>query len=252
MKKINFRILFYGLLAFCFASCTDAPVDHEQNEIENEQIELPSVTEDIIEIVPEQPSEPKNENTEDVSVPEVPAEEVPEQPVNTEAKGGSDYSFSRHYVDEVYDIHIVSEIVGREARDEWVNNVFLKLSPEEQNATPNLYLAIEALGVTKEALIAQNKKDEYHPLPDYIIEALYMEDKEDMKKALTSPLALYHNGVVYTFDMLAASGDFADAIPKDILTAYFDKIQAYCEEEKLIKYMQEEIDNAKLLNGINE
>jgi len=136
MKKS--LLLLLALLAFCFASCTDAPADDEQNVIENEHSEAPSVPEDIIEIVPEQPSEPKNENTEDVSVPEVPAEEVPEQPVNTEAKGGSDYSFSRHYVDEVYDIQIVSEIVGREARDEWVNNVFLKLSPEEQNATPNL------------------------------------------------------------------------------------------------------------------
>lgn len=250
MKK-SFLLLLI-LLTFCFTSCNNYPIDNIQNETENEQIVTPYAPEEPDKSVSEQPNEAENEETEIPSVPEEAKEEVSEQPVNTEAKGGSDYSFSRHYIDEVYDIQIVSEIVGREACDEWVNNVFLKLSPAEQDATPNLYLAIEALGVTKEALIAQNNKDEYHPLPNYIIEALYMEDKEDMKQALTSPLAIYHNGIVYTFDMLAKSGDFADDIPEDILIAYFDKIQKYCEEENLIKYMQEEIDSAKLLNGINE
>ena len=67
--------------------------------------------------------------------------------------GGSDYSFSRKFADEVYNIQIAAEVVGEEKRNEWVNNVFLKKSVEEQSATPTLYQMIVDLNIAKDDLI---------------------------------------------------------------------------------------------------
>lgn len=168
------------------------------------------------------------------------------------AVGGSDYTFARKYVDEVYNIHIASLIVGREACDAWTNDVFLKKSPEEQEGIPTLYQIIVELGISKEDLIKQNDEysgtDQY--LSDYIIDSLYADDIETMKQLLMSPMALYYNKEIYTFDELMLATDKTTKIPKETLKKYFDYIETVCEKEGTIKYMQEDIDRARQAYGV--
>ena len=168
------------------------------------------------------------------------------------AVGGSDYTFSRKYIDEVYNIHIASLIVGQEACDAWTHDVFLKKSPEEQEGIPPLYQIIVELGISKEDLIRQNNEyrgpNEY--LSDYMIDSLYAEDIETMKQLLMSPMALYYDKEIYTFDELMLGTDEAFRIPKETLKEYFDLIETYCIEEKTIKYMQEDIDRAREIYGV--
>ena len=170
------------------------------------------------------------------------------------AVGGSDYTFNRKYVDEVYNIHIASMIVGRDACDAWVNDVFLKKSPAEQEDIPPLYQIIVELEISKEDLINKNNEysgpDQY--LSDYIIDALYADDIETMKQLLMSPMALYYTKDIYTFDELMIGTDKAAGIPKETLKKYFDYIESVCEENGTIKYMQEDIDKARRAYGVED
>ena len=166
------------------------------------------------------------------------------------AVGGSDYSFLRKYIDEVYNIQVASEVVGKEERDEWVDNVFLKKSAEEQEAIPPIYQMIVDLEISKEDLIKKNNENDGIYLTAETIDALYLEDIEEVKKALMSPLALYHEGEIYVFEELSKNTSKAVDIPTEILDEYFDYIETVCEQNGIIKYMQEEIDNARMMNGI--
>ena len=76
------------------------------------------------------------------------------------AVGGGDYAFLRKYIDEVYNIHLASEVVGRDACQEWVDNVFLKKSVEEQVALPTIYQIIVDLEISKEDLIKKNNDND--------------------------------------------------------------------------------------------
>ena len=106
----------------------------------------------------ETPTDPpivENPIVPEVESPYTPPENTPVSSgadITPPAIGGSDPTFSRKYIDEVYNIYICDEIVGREASDKWVYEVFLKLSPEEQEALPNVYMMIVDLGISKEAL----------------------------------------------------------------------------------------------------
>ncbi len=172
------------------------------------------------------------------------------EPTNNPDIGGSDYTFAREFVDEVYNIHIVSEIVGNQALQEWVDNVYLKLPPEEMNALPDLYRALRAFNITKEQVIEQNG-DRYHPIPDYIIDALYLDDINEMKRLLTNPYALYHDGNIYTFDRLLQAKDVENySVPQNVLSDYLDFVEQICIEEQIIKYMQEDINSVRKKFGI--
>ena len=166
------------------------------------------------------------------------------------AVGGSDYSFLRKYIDEVYNIHLASLVVGREACQEWVDNVFLKKSAQEQEAIPPIYQIIVDLEISKEDLIKKNNEKGGIYLSTETIDALYLEDIEEVKKALMSPLALYHEGEIYVFEELSKNTSKAVDIPTEILDEYFDYIETVCEQEGIIKYMQEEIDNTRMAYGI--
>ena len=166
------------------------------------------------------------------------------------AVGGSDYTFLRKYIDEVYNIHLASEVVGRDACQEWVDNVFLKKSVEEQVALPTIYQIIVDLEISKEDLIKKNNDNDGIYLSAETIDALYLEDIEEVKKALMSPLALYQDGEIYTFDELSKKTRMAVNIPTETLEEYFDYIETVCEQNGIIKYMQEDIDNARMMNGV--
>lgn len=164
--------------------------------------------------------------------------------------GGSDYAFSRKYIDKVYDIYLASQIVGQEAREEWVNNVLLAKSPSEQVEIPPLYQMIHDLNISKEDFIAKNAENIDTPgmyFSDDIISALYLDDIEEMKKQLANPLALYYEGEIYTFDELSDSQNtrMAANIPTDVMNDYLEYIKIVCEENGIIKYMQEDIDRVQ-------
>lgn len=164
--------------------------------------------------------------------------------------GGSDYAFSRKYVDKVYDIYLASQIVGQEARDEWVNNVLLVKAPEEQTEIPPLYQMIHDLNISKEDFVAKNAENIDSPgmyFSEDIISALYLEDIEEMKKQLVNPLALYYDGEIYTFDELSQSQNARKAakIPADVMNNYLGYIELVCEENGVMKYMQEDINRVQ-------
>lgn len=172
-----------------------------------------------------------------------------EQQTEKPPVGGSDYTFLRKYIDEVYNIQLATEIVGKEARDEWVNNVFLKKSAEEQEAIPPIYQIIVDLEISKEDLIQKNNEKGGIYLSAETIDALYQEDIDEVKKALMSPFALYYEGEIYTYDEFAETHVEAD-IPAETLDEYFDFIEKVCEQEGIIKYMWESIDNTRKAYGL--
>ena len=183
-------------------------------------------------------------SVEDWERPEPDPPEPPDEP----HVGGSDFTFSLKFINKVYNIYIIDQIVGQETCDEWVNNVYLKQTLEEMDALPDLYQAIVGLNVSKEDFIKQNNKYIDYPsmyFTEDIIDALYMDDIEEMKRLLRGPYTLYYNGEIYTFDAMSANPHITDDIPADVLNEYLDFIESVCVDEKLIKYYQAEIDRLR-------
>lgn len=142
------------------------------------------------------------------------------------------YSFIRKYKDEAENLYIVSEIVGREAESEWVDNVYLKKSDKEMNALPAVYQAIVELDISEEDL--RKKNDEYSDYPDMylseeIISALYLKDVNEMKRLLTHPWALYYDGEVYAFDEMYKDPNIVAGVPADVMNEYLDFIETIDE-----------------------
>lgn len=155
--------------------------------------------------------------------------------------GGSDMSFSRKFIDDVYNIQIASEIVGREECDKWVNEVYFKKTDEERDATPDLYQIVTELSISKEDMLRRN--NEYKEMgvdyiPDYIIDALY-EDEETMKLLLMNPLALYYNNEIYTFDELVDEKTTIE-IPRNVIEEYINCLEEYYISNRMEKYMEED------------
>lgn len=162
--------------------------------------------------------------------------------------GGGDTTFMRRYVEKVDNIYIIGQIVGTEVHDDWVENVYLAQSPKEQDDLPAVYQAIHDLNIPKEDFIAENEK-----LSDYsgmyfseeVIDALYLEDISEMKRRLVNPYALYYDGEIYTFDEMLQDPQSGADIPDDVLNEYLDYIESVCEQENLLKYMQNDIDSLR-------
>lgn len=200
---------------------------------------------------PPEKVDPPVASSPDVNIPVIPPDDNPVTPPDnpvTPPIGGSDTTFSREFIDEVYNLVVCDEAVGREVGDKWVNEVFLKLSPEEQNALPNVYMMIADLNIPREALEEANERLGGDELQESTIDALYCGDIEEMKKALMCPLALYHEGEIYTFDEVRAKR--YDEIPKDIITDYLDFIESECDKNGTLKYDLELIEAARSLYGI--
>lgn len=226
MKKIIFAACTLFIVILVATSCSYTKHNEFQNKtLQNEQIANTNV---------ELPAQ-NNVEIEYKDYSEIPS------------IGGSDYTFSRKFVDEVYNIQIAAEVVGKEKRNEWVNNVFLKKTAEEQSALPTLYQMIVDLNIPKEELIEKNNEyidfpDQYIPME--IINSLYNSDVKTVKQELKSPLALYYDGEIYTFDELSKNTGKIN-IPKSVLGEYFEYIEIVCERNNLTKYMQESITAAK-------
>ena len=160
----------------------------------------------------------------------------------------SDVIFERKYIDKVYNIYLAAEIVGEEERNNWVDNVFLAQSPEEQEDPPPIYQMIRDLKISEEDF--RKKNEEYIEYPDMyfsdeIIYALY-RDEAEMKKLLASPYALYYDNEIYTYEDLAGNPSLAADIPEEVIEEYFDLIDKVCKEEGLTKYMGSDVERARL------
>ena len=237
-------IVISMLLAVTLSACSyinEKNVDSNVDESHvSESVEVSSVHEEDTTPIESQTSasvDEAGETNEEIST------EIP-------AIGGSDYTFLRKYIDEVYNIHLASVVVGREACQEWVDNVYLKRTVEEQEGIPPIYQIIVDLEISKEDLIQKNNGKGGIYLSAETIDALYQEDIEEVKKALMSPLALYHEGEIYTFEELSRKIRMAVDIPTEILDEYFDFIEKVCEQEGIIKYMWESIDNTRKAYGL--
>jgi hypothetical protein len=161
--------------------------------------------------------------------------------------GGGSYLFNREYQDITYNIAYLRKIyrneislLGEGVLDQWVNEVFLQQSEEEQNELPTMYQAIRDLNISKEDLIALNDNRKQYGddmvLTDEYIDALYMSESE-MKKVLVNPLALYYNGDIYTWEKLNESNSLSatsKVIPPQILSEYIEHVITYCEERGVI------------------
>ncbi len=95
-----------------------------------------------------------------------------------------DITYNLAYLGHLYDGEIT--ISGQDELDNWVNNVFLKKTAEEQDALPTLYQAVHEIGIKKDDLIALNESrkklgDEMF-LTDEIIDALYLDEAEMLQK----------------------------------------------------------------------
>lgn len=161
---------------------------------------------------------------------------------NELGKGGGWTFFNREYIDITYDIaylgHLYNgeiELIDPAKLTEWVNDVFLRKSVEEQNALPTMYQAIRDLGITKEKLIEVNNSrralGDDMILSDKYIEILYFEESE-MKKQLVNPLALCLDGKIYTWEEIKRIG--ADKFDGKVMEEYLDRVKFYCISNGLI------------------
>ena len=135
-------IVISMLLAVTLSACSyinEKNVDSNVDESHSESVEVSSVHEEDTTPIESQTSasvDEAAETNEEIST------EIP-------AIGGSDYTFLRKYIDEVYNIHLASVVVGREACQEWVDNVYLKRTVEEQEGIPPIYQIIVNLEISK-------------------------------------------------------------------------------------------------------
>ncbi len=245
VKKRIAALCMLSAFALSLSACGDKT---EMNISPNENQTVVSISESLETTV-------QKENDQNVTSVEDTIEATKKEETETSSEipmiGGSDYTFSRKYIEKVYNIYLASQIVGQEARDEWVNNVLLVKSPEEQGALPTIYQMIHDLNIPKEDFIAENDKYVDYPgmyFSEDIISALYLEDIEEMKKQLVNPLALYYEGEIYTFDELSQSqnAQMAANIPADVMSEYLGYIETVCDENGILKYMQEDIDGVKM------
>lgn len=160
----------------------------------------------------------------------------------------SDAAFERKYIDKVYNTYLASQIAGQQKRDDWVDNVFLVQSPEEQEDPPPLYQMIHGLNISEEDF--RKKNEEYAEYPDMyfsdeIIYALY-QDEAEMKRLLASPYALYYDNEIYTYEDLAKNPALAKNVPEEVAEEYFDLVEDVCQEAGLTKYMASDIERTRL------
>lgn len=111
---------------------------------------------------------------------------------------GVDYKYQKHFIDEVYDIYILSYLFSWDEIIKFTDNIYLKQTTEEMNATPDLYQYIKGLNVSKEEFCKANEVDPRKKYTPEIIELLYCDDMNKMLQGLKSMYAFYWNGKVYS------------------------------------------------------
>jgi hypothetical protein len=206
MKKIIRVCLVLPLLVAC-VSC----IEQTPTLLENHDYSLPET--DVIEtnsIEPffENEIEPIQTDYEQLDYDNIYEYTDNDEGVNNDfAQGGSEHILYYDFVDTVKSISILRWIVGREEMQDFRITV---LEPNNwfRGKVPPIYMAIQHFNISKEEfieyneiIIAFNKKNrtEQPVYEDWMIDALYHEDKDEMIRLLIVPTALYDRERVYTF-----------------------------------------------------
>ncbi len=150
----------------------------------------------------------------------------------------------RPYADFTYNLAFLGQVCHDEPKlledgvlDTWINEVYLKQTAEEQNAIPDMVQVIRALNIKKEDLVALNDArrslgETEMILTDAEINALYIDDEAEMKKALVHPLSLYWEGEIYAWYEIEGAPNTKFDIPEDVWVAYYNKVVDYCTPVK--------------------
>lgn len=163
------------------------------------------------------------------------------------AIGGGNHMLERKYEEETYNIAYLRKLYVDEitilpegALDQWIEEVYMKKNEEEIDAFPTIYQAIHDLNISKDDLIALNESRKlcgsHMIMSDEYIDVLYLTETEMMQE-LVDPLALYYDGVIYTWNDLnnvITSNNKAADIPASVMKAYIDHVITYCGEHGFI------------------
>ncbi len=147
-------------------------------------------------------------------------------PTLDSSAASGDHALDSKYKDSLSNILIIDHIVGAEACNDYVDNVFLKQTPEEMAALPTVYQAIKYFGISREDFQRENLKNHSGTVfSDETVDALYCGDEAEMKRRLINGNALCYDGEIYTFEELEDKP--AVHIPKKILRKFLAFIDDY-------------------------
>ncbi len=161
--------------------------------------------------------------------------------------------FNREYQDITYNIayleklyHGETPIIEEERLNDWVDNIFLKKTIDEQNALPTMVQAVRELGITREQLTMLNeerkKLGDDMILTDEYIAALFLDENE-MKEKLINPTAYMFDGAIYTWEKIVRMTPeelAAIGLDEKTLKNYVERVIEYCAENKILdeKYLR--------------
>lgn len=216
MKRVIFMVFAFSLL---ISACAD-PV---QNSISSPGVNSPTETADIesatnvhtTTIIPEPVVSQSESNDNNDIVIEDDAHDSPDSndtnnndnylvgPIDYR---GYDDDFDRLFIDATNDSAFLDRIVGRDELSKFINEEIEPHKFEKQNL-PLAYKIIQHFNIPKDVLIDYNIKaiifNEEHGYEgtiykDYIIDAFYCGDLDEMRRTLKSPYVLYQNQEFYT------------------------------------------------------
>ncbi len=161
-----------------------------------------------------------------------------------------DMYLERKFKDNLYDIYKIYYIVDDEIIDDYIENVYYKMSEEEMEALPTIYQFIKHFDISREDFEDANENAPYGTtLDEEIIDILYCGNEATIKRLLKNGNALYYNGEIYTFRGLCEK--VVTEIPEKVLRKYFSFIDDYYRMHGNEKYDKERVDNARELYGLN-
>ncbi len=115
-------------------------------------------------------------------------------------------TIDRRFIDDVYNVISLFPLVG-DAVETYFEEEYPKIPFENRDDTPDMYKLLQYFDISKEEYLSvlDEVAQKYgEPLDMWIIDALYAEDMNTMLEALASPIALYHNGKVYSIGEMAS------------------------------------------------
>lgn len=263
MKRVIFMVFAFSLL---ISACAD-PV---QNSIPSPGVNSPIETADIesatnVQITPII-TEPVASQSESNNNPDK-EDDVSDRPDSNDTNdndnyiadpidyGGYDDDFDKLFIDDANDSAFLDRIVGRDELSKFFNEEIEPHKFEKQNL-PLGYKIIQYFNIPKNILIEYNKKaiifNEEHgyegtTYDDYIIDAFYCGDLDEMRRTLKSPYVLYQNQEFYTiYDLFSMElAEIAGlGLPRSELLSYTDKVHiamksfGYDNEEHFSKLIE--------------
>ncbi len=150
--------------------------------------------------------------------------------------GGGDFTFDRIFIESTCDTAFFDRIIGVEELTKFINE---EIEPNKlkRQSVPIVYKIIQHFDIPKETVIEHNKKTiafnkengtNTTTFDDYIIDALYCNDEEKMKKTLKSPYVLYQNQEFYTiYDVIKMSPEklLALGLSQESLLLYSSELE---------------------------